>query len=424
MKRLNYLLIIVIASTLAGCGLANDNGELTGVQGRRKWFHPQPFGTVYIPTGTYHTGQSDQDVQSAQIGQNRQVSIPAFYMDDTEISNNEYRQFVYHVVDSLMRQQLSFMDAKNPDFIDYQKKFTQADMDQVVASELYYQEADKYFKRTQWDVRNIKYKWWWEDVVAAAAYNERARRWDDKGRKDFIREETFSIYPDTLVWARDFTYSFNDPMTSVYFWHPKYDDYPVVGVNWNQARAFCNWRTEHINNFYRSLDPNEPTVTDFRLPTEYEFEYAARGGRDGNPYPWGGPYVRNTKGCFLANFKPGRGNYIDDGGIYTVKVNAYFPNDYGLYCMSGNLAEWTSTSFAESGQYIVNDLSPEYRTMAKYEEDDTYKRKMTRGGSWKDIAYYIQNGTRSQYEYQDSAKAFVGFRCALTYIGRSNKDKD
>ena len=177
-----------------------------------------------------------------------------------------------------------------------------------------------------------------------------------------------------------------------------------------------------MNTFLRPLQ--EPLEEDFRLPTEYEFEYAARGGRDQNPYPWGGPYVRNTKGCFLANFKPGRGNYIDDGGFYPVKVNAYFPNDYGLYCMSGNVAEWTNTAYAESGNNIVSDLSPEYRVTTKNEDNDTYKRKVTRGGSWKDVAFYIQTGTRTQYEYQDSAKSFLGFRCVMTYIGRSNKDKD
>lgn len=177
-----------------------------------------------------------------------------------------------------------------------------------------------------------------------------------------------------------------------------------------------------MNKYYNLYQ--DPTVTPFRLPTEYEFEYAARGGRDGNMYPWGGPYVRNTKGCFLANFKPGRGNYIDDGGIYTVKVSAYFPNDYGLYCMSGNVSEWTSTAYSEQGNTLVSDLSPEYEFYAGHDEDDTRKRKMVRGGSWKDIAYYLQNGTRTAYEYQDSSKSYVGFRCAMTYIGRSNKDKE
>lgn len=427
MKRLNYLLILVTVASLAGCGLNSDNGELTGVLGRKKWFHNQPFGTVYIPTGTYHAGQSDQDVPFSQLAQNRQVSIPAFYMDDTEISNNEYRQFVYHVMDSIARKILGgeyvVEDPEGGDPWIKQDRKKPVPWGDENLKEMFYQGNDRFERNIQIDIRKLKYQWTWEDLVAAAQYNERGKKWSDRNRPDYFRTEITDVYPDTLCWIRDFTYAHNDPMTQVYFWHPKYDDYPVVGVTWNQARAFCHWRTNYYNSFIRGyLDGY--TVTPFRLPTEWEFEYAARGGRDGNPYPWGGPYVRNTKGCFLANFKPGRGNYTDDGGFYTVKVSAYFPNDYGLYCMSGNVSEWTQSAYAEAGNFVVSDLAPEYRTNAQEGDNDTYKRKVTRGGSWKDIAYYIQNGTRTQYEYQDSSKSYLGFRCVMTYIGRSNKDKE
>ena len=101
---------------------------------------------------------------------------------------------------------------------------------------------------------------------------------------------------------------------------------------------YNDWRVE-----YGLVSEDE-----FRLPTEGEWEYAARGGREISPYPWGGPYMRNKKGCILANFKPGRGDYPDDGGMYTVKADAYFPNDYGVYCMAGNVSEWTSSAFYEN----------------------------------------------------------------------------
>ena len=140
-----------------------------------------------------------------------------------------------------------------------------------------------------------------------------------------------------------------------------------------------------------------------------------------DPYPWGGPYIRNSRGCFLANFKPLRGNYIDDGGFYTVKATAYWPNDYGLYCMSGNVAEWTSNAYDESAYNFQHDLNPDYSYDAKDSDPPALKRKVIRGGSWKDIGYYLQTGTRS-YEYQDTSKCYVGFRCVMDFMGRDKSD--
>lgn len=222
-----------------------------------------------------------------------------------------------------------------------------------------------------------------------------------------------------MVWIRDFSYSYNEPMTRTYFTHPAYDDYPVVGVTWDQCNAFCAWRTLLWNN-YRATKKEAP-LDQFRLPTEYEWEYAARGGRNLSPYPWGGPYIRNTKGCLLANFKPGRGNYPEDGGFYTVNAKSYWPNDYGLYNMAGNVAEWTSTAYEDDANAFIHDKQPDFRYDAKEDEPNVMKRKVIRGGSWKDIAYFLQCGTKS-YEYQDSAKSYVGFRCLLPFMGRSMHD--
>ena len=239
-------------------------------------------------------------------------------------------------------------------------------------------------------------------------------------REKFKKQEEVEIYPDTLVFMRDFTYAYNEPISTMYYWHPKYDDYPVVGVNWKQARAFAHWRTFKLNAFYSMNDENG--VTAFRLPTEYEWEYAARGGRDQSMYPWGGPYVRNAKGCSLANFKPGRGDYGADGGVYPIRVASYFPNDFGLYDMSGNVAEWTVSAYAESAHLFTHDLNSDYQYDAKDEDSETLKRKVIRGGSWKDIAAFVQVGSRS-YEYQDSSNSYVGFRTVQSYVGRSNRDK-
>jgi gliding motility-associated lipoprotein GldK len=222
------------------------------------------------------------------------------------------------------------------------------------------------------------------------------------------------VYPDTLCWIRDFTYSFNDPQASLYFWHPSYDDYPVVGVSWVQAKAFSIWRTDFMNNSLRKQ--GVPDVQAYRLPSETEWEYAARGGLDLSMYPWGGPYTRNNKGCFLANFKPLRGNYIDDGAVYAAKVGSFEPNEYGLYDMAGNVAEWTRCAYAPDAYIFTHDLNPNYEYDAKPSDPPIMKRKVVRGGSWKDVAYFLQCGSRD-YEYQDSTKPYVGFRNVRQYIG-------
>lgn len=428
---MKWLISAVVLVTLAGCS-SSDRGELTGVPGRKTWFHPQPYGTIYVPSGSIHIGSNEQDVPMAQIAPNRQITITAFYMDETEITNNEYRQFVYWVQDSLFRQKLAEADPDKYYYplpegeedesmrgLNWEQKIEEEDAkENEEIKNLFYNQAETYFRVKQIDVRKLVYAYDYIDQKAAAAVKR--QNWKNVNRGDFKKRKEVEIYPDTLVFIRDYTYSYNEPMTQVYFWHPKYDDYPVVGVNWKQANAFCNWRTKYLNSFYSDILEN--TVTDFRLPTEYEWEYAARGGRDQTMYPWGGPYIRNAKGCALANFKPGRGEYSSDGGVYPIRVASYFPNDFGLYDMSGNLAEWTSSAYAESGNLFSHDLNPDYQYDAADTDSETLKRKTIRGGSWKDVAYYVQNGTRT-YEYQDSSNSYVGFRCVMSYIGRSNRDK-
>lgn len=431
MKKINWLLLSFIALTIAACSFS-DRGELVGTQGRKAWFHPQPYGTVYIPTGSIHMGANEQDVPMAMLAPNKQVSISAFYMDETEITNNEYRQFVDDVMDSVVRTKLGEVapekymqndEEGNPVGLNWRSKIDQDDIkaNKDAFTDMYYSQEETYYRTKQYDVRKIIYKYEYIDLKSAAQFHKKDGY--AKNRKDFKHDEEVKIYPDTLVFIRDFTYSYNEPLATVYFWHPKYDDYPVVGVNWHQARAFSAWRTTHLNSFY--ADNEENIVTAFRLPTEYEWEYAARGGRDQNLYPWGNYYVRNAKGCSLANYKPGRGEYDSDGGHYPIRVSSYFPNDFGLYDMSGNIAEWTSTAYETNSNLFTHDNNPEFQVDLKQDDSEvkeTYKRKVTRGGSWKDVAFFTQCGTRT-YEYADSSNSYTGFRCVMSYIGRSNKDK-
>lgn len=442
------LVLAVIAIVALSSCREYYTGQLVGVHNRPRWQEEDPYGMVYMPMGSYNMGESDQDVPQNFVTQSKTVSVQAFYMDQTEISNNEYRQFVYYVRDSLIRTMLGenlseedYLITTNdlgqdldPPLLNWRTKIDD-DVETLEAiEELYYPEDQRYYRKREIDVNKLIYTYTWIDLKSASKYTNIERQYmnsADQGfkklnRKDFFRKGNVNIYPDTLVWIRDFEYSYNEPMTKMYFWHPAYDNYPVVGINWLQANAFCYWRTNLVNDYLAGY--GDFPVQDFRLPTEAEWEYAARGG-SGNiggsnslsPYPWGGPYIRNSRGCFLGNFKPMRGNYIDDGGFHTVPVDSYNPNDFGLYCMAGNVSEWCCVAFEESGYSFMHDLNPDLLYDAKPTDPPVLKRKVIRGGSWKDIGFYMQVSARS-YEYQDTSKSYIGLRCVQTFMGRDKSD--
>jgi len=445
MKKI-ILSSLILVILLSGCGSSN-NGELTGVMGRKKFFEPEPFEMAFIPAGNFMMGPSDQDAVFSFNTISKSVTVDAFWMDQTEITNNKYRQFVYYVRDSILRTKLAdagvpdreyFMidDEGNiiePNILNWEEKVDPLEeITKETIEEMYYPPQERFNGKRQTDIRKLNYSYFWVDYQQAAkstykydyanntgqyegqVTNLDGTRTDIADRSSFIKHNIINIYPDTLCWIRDFTYSFNDPQASLYFWHPSFDDYPVVGVSWVQASAFSIWRTDFMNTALRKNGIAD--VQNYRLPLETEWEYAARGGLDLSMYPWGGPYTRNYKGCFLANFKPLRGNYIDDGNVYAGKVSSYEPNEYGLYDMSGNVAEWTCCAYHPSAYIFQHDLQPNYEYNATPQDPPVMKRKVIRGGSWKDIAYFLQTSARD-YEYQDSTKPFVGFRNVRSYIG-------
>lgn len=435
-------LIIATIFALSSCGKSGGNGELTGVQGRGKWFEPAPYGMTFIHRGSFNIGPDDQDPTWSSTP-TKTVSVDAFWMDDTEITNNEYRQFVNWVRDSIARtilgeQYPEFMISEDrdgnpidPPRINWDERLEWDNPDYADALEsMYIPDNERFFGKKEIDARKLTYTYYWIDYQQAAKsankYNYDTQSYngtvvDQNGeehpienRSSFIFSESTHVYPDTLCWIRDFTYSYNEPWTTRYFWHPGFDDYPVVGVNWKQAKAFCNWRTQLHNSFLS--ERGDPTLQDYRLPTEVEWEYAARGDKDISMYPWGGYYTRDQEGKFLANFKPMRGDYVEDEGLLTLKVGSYDPNGFGLYDMAGNVAEWTITAYDESAYMYVNDFNPDFEYNARPDDPAVMKRKVIRGGSWKDVAHYLQTSTRS-FEYQDSAKSYIGFRCVRSSFG-------
>jgi hypothetical protein len=388
-------------------------------------------------------------------------------MDETEITNNEYRQYVFWVRDSLFRELIAevmedefkisvneYDDPLEEDIFgrNYRLNWdTKLDMKRLKENEevrqaldnMYYKVEERFFGRKELNVHKLNYRYFWVDLQQAAksenrfknAYLEEIGDLDqDPGvydgtviapdgtespianRGSFVLKDVVNVYPDTLVWIRDFTYSYNEPMATMYFWHPSFDNYPVIGITWKQANAFCVWRTQFLNSAL--VGSGDYFVHDYRLPLESEWEWAARGTLQNSMYPWGGLYTRNRDGCFLANFKPLRGNYADDGGVTTIAVGTYDPNELGLYDMAGNVAEWTANAYDESAYFFYHDLNPDYKFNATDVDNPVMKRKVIRGGSWKDIAYYMQVSTRT-YEYQDTARSYIGFRCIRTYMGNN-----
>ena len=423
--------ILLFSLLLVSCSDANK-GYLVGVQDREVWFQPDPYGMLFIPQGSYNMGPSDQDVPYNQTAQSKTVSVQAFYMDETEITNNEYRQFVYWVRDSIARRILGENNEDyltkedgngveiDPPTLNWREKINWGNLkddEREALEQMYLPTNERYFRKKEIDTRKLMYEYYRIDLKSAAKKSNRTQGMTD--RSVFVVKDIVSIYPDTLCWIHDFTYSYNEPQTNAYFWHPAYDNYPVVGISWKQARAFCIWRTQLLNSYLGSI--GETGYQDFRLPTESEWEWAARGQLDLSPMPWGGPYIRNSNGCFLGNYKPLRGNYIDDGGLQTIVVGHYAPNDFGLYDMAGNVSEWTINAFDESVYNFAHDLNMNYEYEAKESDPSALKRKSVRGGSWKDVGYYLQVSTRT-YEYQDTAKCYIGFRCVQTYLGRHKGD--
>ncbi|MFV0554875.1 MAG: SUMF1/EgtB/PvdO family nonheme iron enzyme [Mangrovibacterium sp.] len=474
--RLSLLLFLAVFAT--SCGLLGDKGGRSmksssttgweynnpdngGFQSDPKAAQLAGPGLKFIEGGTFTMGRVDQDVMYKWDNAPRRVTVASFYMDECEVANIDWREYLHwlHRV-----------------YPDAPQKYQQA-------------------------------------------------------------------LPDTLVWRSEMAY--NEPWLKNYLRHPAFSDYPVVGVSWEQAEAYCKWRTDRVNeqilvqqgilefdplsqqgqnvfttetylaSLYQGKDGKKPKkdasgnarrvrwedgvlLPDYRLPTEAEWEYAAYGligNADGELlterriYPWQGSYMRSndnkTRGEMQANYVRGRGDMmgmagaLNDGGEITVPVTSYRPNDYGLYCMAGNVSEWVADVYRPLSQEDVNEFQPyrgavytnpkkdsdgkpivdEFGNMVKdtvadfrnyddgdyqsqliegndwnavkekAETSDIYVRPKTgpqslisdearvyKGGSWKDRAYWLSPGTR-RFKDQKNSAIDIGFRCAMSQVG-------
>ncbi|MBO5271491.1 MAG: SUMF1/EgtB/PvdO family nonheme iron enzyme [Muribaculaceae bacterium] len=476
MKKISiYLLPLVVALLVSSCfagGQSSAGGEVTGVGGT-SWAEPTPYGMVLVDRGSMELGPQKNDSVWNIKADPRGVSIDAFWMDETEITNAKYKQFVFWVRDSIIRERLadpSFGGNEeykieedkegNPikPYLNWNKPipWRNPSEDEARAIESVYR-TNPITGVKELDPTQMNYRYEIYNHTQAAKRKHRldpARREynTDKpiptdvpiiskdtayindegtivretvtrgltGDYDFLNTYIVNIYPDTTAWINDFDNAYNEPYVRMYFAHGGYSNYPVVGVSWEQANAFANWRTDYLR---RSLGKEGVYVEPYRLPTDAEWEYAARAGVDENMYPWDGELpLTEDKGCFYANFKPQKGNYVKDGQLITSQVGTYSPNDFGLYDMAGNVSEWTSTAYTESVGKITNDLNPEYRYDAAKEDPYRMKRKIVRGGSWKDVAHNIRSDIR-MWEYQNEQRSYIGFRCVRSQIGFARGQK-
>ncbi|QTY28122.1 gliding motility lipoprotein GldK [Flavobacterium sp. CS20] len=466
MKFKFLLKLFIVISLLVSCS-NSDKGQLVGVQGKQ-WFPEKPYGMVKIEGGSFTMGKSDYDIAGLKNAPIKTMTVTSFYMDETEITNSEYRQFTEYVRDSVIRQKLAeeaelagggdnadpnqgggrnsrsiqdfafksigqnkkgglglFGRGNNNQNQDYQTPYQQYskhydpmdralnwDVDIIwkpseypdenyvyVMDEFYLDKEDSYNGERMLDVTKFVYSYKTVNLDKVAR--------SDKKLSSQIVEQKVPVYPDTTVWIKDFNYSYNEPMHNNYFYHTAFDNYPVVGVSWVQAKAFSDWRTQYLNTYNKEADKNRSPA--FRLPSEAEWEYVARGGLESASFPWGSPYTKDDRACYLANFKPLRGDYAADEALYTVEADAYQPNDYGLYNMSGNVAEWVNTSYDPSSYEYMSSINPNMNNQEN-------NRKVIRGGSWKDVSYFLRVSTRD-YEYADSARSYIGFRTVQDYLG-------
>lgn len=384
--------VLSTAAVLASCGGGSTNptsmspgeqstatglayNEEDGFQVNQYLGQPEGPNLVFIEGGRTVLGSYEEDLLKRQDNLERTVTVASFYMDETEIANIHWLEYLFYI------------------------------------------------------------------------------------RRDSSEEFWQSALPDTLVWQSELAY--NDPYVDHYLRYPGFRYFPVVGVNWLQAVDFSNWRTNVVNKKlaedagieipeggYEGRIPLESGVVlpNYRLPSEAEWEYSAQaliGNQwlDENQthkrlYPWDGHALRNPygneMGMFLANFKRGRGDYagiagkLNDGAMITDYIYNYPPNDFGLYNMAGNVNEWVYDVYRPTSFQVMDDLNP-LRRDGTLDDEKGYDTKgfqsliddhtrVYKGGSWKDVAYWMSPGTR-RYLAEDSCTATIGFRCAMIRAG-------
>ena len=419
---------LLLAQHLTSCKSSVDFYEAKTVYSSRgKNVFPPP-GMVYVPSGTV--------IYKSSAEGDRKVSLSPFFMDATEVTNYQYRDFVNWVADSvavvdILKDEKYFLSGKKVKT----KKGSSAQVTSAVTKLIDWKKVRPHGNRNP--------LWQNPDPAIQSKLQEAKLIIEVNGRntlnKDVVKysyffrhlagpndgkyiKETVTALPETDVWINDFPNSQVDIMTENYYQTKAFDHYPVVGVNWQQARAYTHWRTKTSSALISKNNTLKNSALNYSLPTEAQWRYAAAGGADVEDKEAVAKNAvltykdkKSKKDKLLVNYKQAEGQYTEDGSTFTLPVKSYAPNSFGLYNMNGNVAEWTLDAFSPSAIEFVHDLNPQLQYDASENDPPAMKRKVIRGGSWKDSKQTFDIDTRN-YELQDKSHSYIGFRCVMPAV--------